>query len=73
MALRLRNRLVGSGSSSIGSVEGRRVRGIHAGSVFVGHYSPRMNSIKLLLRLTPFQSSLLKSPTPSLSIYSAFH
>lgn len=35
MALRLTNRLFGSGSSSIGSVEGRRVWGIHADSVFV--------------------------------------
>lgn len=35
MALRLRNRLLGFGSSSIGSVEGRRARGIHADSVFV--------------------------------------
>ena len=53
MVLRLSNRLVGPGSSSIGFVEGSRERGIHADSVFVRHYSPRMNSIKLLLRLSP--------------------
>lgn len=45
------------------------MRGIHADSVFVGHYSPRMNSIKLLLWLTPFPSSLLKPPPLLLPLF----
>lgn len=68
MALRLRNRLFGSGSSSIGSVEGSRVRGIHADSVFVSHYSPRMNSIKLLPQLTPSRLPCW-NPHPFFSLY----
>lgn len=69
MALRLRNRRVGSGSSSIGSVEGSKVRWIHADNVFVGHYSPRVNSIKLLLRLTPSHLRCWKPPPLLLSLF----
>ncbi len=69
MALWLRNKLVGSGSSSIGSVKGSRVRGIHADSVFVGHYSPRMNSIKLLLWLTPSRRPCWNPPPLVLSLF----
>lgn len=69
MALGLRNRLAGPGSSSIGSVEGNRKRGVHADGVFVGHYAPGMNSIKLQLWLAPFPIFLLGPPPLLLSLF----
>lgn len=71
MALRLRNRLDGSGSGSIGSVVGSRDRGIHAVSLFVVHYAPGLNSIKLGYGL-PLPLPNVKPLPPSHSLYSGF-
>lgn len=68
MAPGLRNRPGSSGSSSICSVEGSRLRAIHADSVFVGRYSPRMNSIKFLPPLKPSRPAPMKPSTPFFSL-----